>query len=312
MRKELKCHLCIVVLLLFATSVFAQQYRELPDSLSINFKRFPVEKVFVYHNENDKKMLLSKGDYQINRVIAQSRQSDHFSVGENGLLNGTLILVHENEKRITHIEDSAISSMEVYKGGDLLSKQVFEKYKDSILRSEVLAGDGRVLRKIQRFFTRKDSLKNIETRYNNKGVKVEFSDEVKGIKEFYNDHGEITKSEQSRNKELIQKTYENGKLTLLTKGSFPYSYFEQYDELGRIELKQYVENGITKTASYNAGKLIGKEYSIGDKTIAEHYKNEKLDKKEISFIKDFKYYIQRFDAKGKLLKTEVSDMEEKK
>lgn len=312
MKKKVKFNFCVFILAILTTRAFAQQYKELPDNLNISVSRFPVDRVFLRDGESDKKTILPKGDYQINRVIGQSRQSDYFSVRDNGLLNGTLSLVNENEKRIIHIEDSAISSIEVYKDGDLRSKQVFEKYKDSILRSEILDGDGRVLSKIQRFFTRRDSLKTIETSYNKKGIKVKFSDEVKGIKEFYNDQGEITKSEEKRNKELIQKTYENGKLKLLTIGSFPYSYFEQYDELGKIELKQYVENGITKTASYEAGKLIGKEYSIGDKTIAEYYKNEKLDKKDVSFIKNSKYYTQRYDAKGKLLKTEVSDMEEKK
>jgi hypothetical protein len=61
------------------------------------------------------------------------------------------------------------------------------------------------------------------------------------------------------NGELITKFYEDNKLTLLTKGNYPYYYYEQYDLNGKLEIKSDTDKGIEMISHYRNGMVIYKE-----------------------------------------------------
>lgn len=308
----MKTFILLIPLCLFSIGIFGQNFQELPDSLDINASRFPIEKVFIENIDNNRKTNLKKGNYKINRVIGSTTQNDIFSINENGFIDGKSIHIRGYKKRISEIKESQIVQTEVYDGEHLVNKQIFEPFKDSILVSQILNKNHNIRSKVSRYFTKKDSLKTLTTNYDENGKRVEFIDEIKKIRIDYDDNGKIKKYKKNIDGQIVEKTYEDGNLKLFTKGSYPYFYIEQYDSNGNIELKKILDGKNNEiTTSYKNGKLIAKKFSENDKDVEEYYENGKLIEKHISFIKDFKYYVEIY-KNGKLTERNVSKVEEKK
>ncbi|MDR6969546.1 uncharacterized protein YuzE [Flavobacterium arsenatis] len=304
--------LFLLLIFIFSTNIFGQNHQELQENLDINLSRFPIEKVFIENTENNSKINLQKGNYKINRKIGNSLQDDTFSIDKNGLITGKTVYKKDYQKKITYIKDSEISQTEVYIDELLANRQIFEPFRDSILTSEIFDGNNKIRSKVTRYFTKKDSLKAVIINYDENGKIIAFIDEIKKTRIDYDNNGKISKHKEIIDGQVVEKNYKDGKITLLTKGSFPYFYLEQYDSNGNIELKEELdENRNQISTSYKNGKLIAKSFSENNKSIDEYYENGKLIEKQIRFIKDFKYYVETY-KNGKLIEMSVSEMEEKK
>ena len=301
----------LIIFILNFTGIFAQSFQELPDSLDINLSRFPIEKVFVQNINNNNKINLKEGQYTINRLIGKIKQNDKFSVNEIGLINGETIFIRGSVKKITQVRNSEIYQTEVFTDEILSNKQLFESFKDSILISQIFDRNNKIRTKVQRYFTKKDSLKTITTNFNEEGTKTEFIDEINKNKIFYDNNGKIIKSQVQIDGQPVEKNFENEKLRLLTKGVYPYFHIEQYDVLGNLEILKTLEKNNSIMKYYKNGILINKEYSEDGKNIVEKYQNGKMVEKQISFFEDEIKYIQTFKD-GKLVKTEQQKIKEKK
>lgn len=270
--------LSLATLLFFWLLAFAQKGQ---DTWKVNIGNTETDKVFaqkvtVSDSRNDKKVLLSDGNY----FFKNDEQTIDISM-KKGLIYG-LVFVTNNQKKVTQykIENSMVKEFTIYKDSQLHQAGHRDDKKGYV---KEYYPDG------------KQTLKNEAWMSLDKSKYY-----GRGITKSYYENGALSNI-SDRVTETYIKFYLNGN----KKQKQGPDIYETYDEDGNLNNKQYTKNHIRYNEYYNKGKLNTRFYQDKEgNEVTEYYHNGIFQKKSIGKKLNGETRILSYDKAGKLISNE--------